>query len=216
MTKLGPGSLFLGGSNTYSGTTTIAAGMLEATTSAALTEFRGCIDLRQQRRNARRSSRKTTNAAGGWSDANIGILLSNPSLSMPAGSWIGIEVVGSDSFTSNTNLAAPGAANGVVALNTGTLILTANNAYTGPTTISGGTLNISGGGMLGGGNYAGNIVNNGALIMSTSSSQTLAGVISGSGSLYQTGNAVTTLTATNTYTGNTIITGGTLSIGLGA
>ncbi|OJI04080.1 YDG domain-containing protein, partial [Polynucleobacter sp. MWH-Adler-W8] len=66
----------------------------------------------------------------------------------------------------------------------GTQTLSGTNTYTGNTAVDlGATLIISGAGTLGGGNYAGTIANNGSLVYASSASQTLSGVISGSGSL---------------------------------
>jgi fibronectin-binding autotransporter adhesin len=87
------------------------------------------------------------------------------------------------------------------------------NTYTGTTTISGGTFIISGSGSLGSGNYSANITNNGLFKYSSSTNQTLSGVISGSGALTKDTNASTlTLSGANTYTGATTISAGTLTV----
>ena len=91
--------------------------------------------------------------------------------------------------------------------------LSGSNSYTGSTTIGGGTLAISGAGVLGGGNYSERVPNSGTMIVKTSSNQTFSGVISGNGTLYQLGTGVATLTAANTYSGGTTISAGTLTIG---
>jgi mucin-19 len=101
----------------------------------------------------------------------------------------------------------------------GTQTLSGVNTYTGNTAINtGASLIIAGSGQLGGGNYAGNITNNGSFVYASSATQTVSGVISGSGSLTQTaipsGSPVGTLilTAANTYTGATTVDAGTLAI----
>ena len=66
---------------------------------------------------------------------------------------------------------------------TGTTTLTGTNTYTGGTTISAGTLQLGNGGTTG--SIAGNIVDNSALVINRSNAVTLAGVISGTGSLTQ-------------------------------
>jgi fibronectin-binding autotransporter adhesin len=111
------------------------------------------------------------------------------------------------------------AATGVVALTksgAGTWVLTGNNTYTGNTTIQGGSLEIGGGGVLGGGNYTGNIsiasANSGTLRFNSTASQTLAGVISGAGSLVKNNTGSLTLTNANTYSGGTTVSGGTLLV----
>ena len=65
------------------------------------------------------------------------------------------------------------------------MTLTGNNAYTGGTTISGGTLQIGNAGTSG--SVAGNIVDNAALVFDRSDDLTYAGGISGSGSVAQVG-----------------------------
>ena len=88
------------------------------------------------------------------------------------------------------------------------LTLSGGNTYAGATTISAGTLTIADPGQLGGGTYAANITNNGALVFSTSVAHTLPGIISGSGSLAKSGTGTLTLSGANTYTGGTSVTAG--------
>src|SRR5210317_832568 len=94
----------------------------------------------------------------------------------------------------------------------GSLVLTATNTYTGDTTINAGTLKIDGTGSLESGNYDALIINNGTFIYSSTTDQTLAGVISGSGTVVKEENSALTLTATNTYTGLTTVSAGTLTL----
>jgi autotransporter-associated beta strand protein len=95
---------------------------------------------------------------------------------------------------------------------TGTQTLSGTNTYTGFTTISSGTLDVSGSGSLGAGNYAGAITNNGAFNYSSSANQTLSGVISGTGSVTKAGASTLTLTGVNTYTGPVVVSNGTLIV----
>ncbi|MBO9652431.1 MAG: autotransporter outer membrane beta-barrel domain-containing protein, partial [Variovorax sp.] len=101
----------------------------------------------------------------------------------------------------------------VTQVGSGTTTLTADNTYTGGTTISAGTLQLGNGGTTG--SIVGNVVDNAALAFNRSDALTFAGTISGSGSLTQAGTGTTTLTADNTYTGTTIISAGTLQLGAG-
>ena len=92
----------------------------------------------------------------------------------------------------------------------GGLLLSGTNTYSGGTTISGGLLQLGNGGASG--SIAGNVENNGAFAFSRSDGFTFAGVISGSGVVYQNGPGTTTLTGNNSYSGGTAITGGTLQV----
>ena len=100
---------------------------------------------------------------------------------------------------------------------TSTWTLTGVNTFTGNTTITGGTLAIGGAGSLGSGTYAGTIANDGTLLVSTSTSQTLNGVISGGGTIVKQ-NAATTLTlgGANTFTGGVTVSAGTLRLNANA
>lgn len=91
----------------------------------------------------------------------------------------------------------------------GTLILTANNSYSGGTIIGSGILQLGDGGTSG--SVCGNIVNNSALSFNRSDAFTLSGVISGSGAVQQAGSGTTTLSAVNSYGGRTLVTAGTLT-----
>jgi len=105
----------------------------------------------------------------------------------------------------------------IVKSGAGTLLLTGDNTNTGNITINAGILKVGDcvTGKLGGGAYAGNIINNGSLIINTPATQTLSGIVSGTGSLSKLCTANAILTGANTYTGVTTIADGTLQIGNG-
>ncbi|MDB5603808.1 MAG: outer rane autotransporter barrel domain protein [Bradyrhizobium sp.] len=92
----------------------------------------------------------------------------------------------------------------------GTTTLTADNAYTGGTTISAGILQLGNGGASG--SIVGNVLDNATLAVNRSDSFTLAGQISGTGTFQQLGTGTTILTNANTYAGGTTIAGGTLRV----
>lgn len=91
-----------------------------------------------------------------------------------------------------------------------TWTLTADNTYSGVTTISGGTLQVGDGGATGTAGF-GNVVNNGSLVINRSGEFTFGNAISGTGSLTHSGPAFTILNSAGSYTGDTLISAGTLS-----
>ena len=132
----------------------------------------------------------------------------------------------------SVNLAAPvtvNAASGNVTLNgvisgantlttsgSHTVALAGTNTFTGNMVISAGTLAISGAGQLdstgnGSGTYTNSLTDNGNLTYSSSATNTLAGKITGTGSLTVLGTNLS-LTASNSYSGGTVIYGGTLNV----
>ena len=96
----------------------------------------------------------------------------------------------------------------------GVLALTGSNIYTGPTTISAGTLQLGNGtsGCDGSLAAAGGITDNAALVYNLYGPESYAGSITGTGSLTKTGPGTLTLTGTNAYTGSTIVSGGVLAV----
>lgn len=98
-------------------------------------------------------------------------------------------------------------------IGTGVTVLTADNTYSGGTTIGAGTLQLGNGGTSG--SITGGILNLGTLAIDRSDIYALGGVISGSGALAQVGTGTTVLAADNTYTGLTSINAGTLQLGNG-
>ncbi len=97
----------------------------------------------------------------------------------------------------------------------GKVTLTADNTYSGGTTVSSGTLQIGDGGTTGS-LGSGNVTNHGTLAFNRSDAVTIGNLISGSGHLQQLGSNTLTLTANNTYTGTTTISSnGTIQVGNG-
>ena len=94
----------------------------------------------------------------------------------------------------------------------GILVLSnTTNSYDGTTTISAGTLTVTG--RLDSGTYSANIINNSALIYNSTSAQEFSGVVSGTGTLEKAMLIVLlTLSGTNTYSGATTISGGIIAI----
>ncbi|GAR26388.1 outer membrane protein IcsA autotransporter precursor [Salmonella enterica] len=114
-----------------------------------------------------------------------------------------------DSFTVNTVLEDVDANSGwngqsLTKTGAGTLILNAENTYTGSTTISEGTLIATNVEALG----TGNVTDNATLELNTGGD--FDNAISGSGQVVKSGDKTLTLSGANSYTGGTTISGGTL------
>ena len=111
-----------------------------------------------------------------------------------------------DTITSGTGTLA-------LAVTGGSLTLAGNNSYSGLTSVSSGaTLQIGNGGTSGTlGNTQLNV--DGTLAFNRSDNLSVAGTISGQGSLQQNGTGKLTLTADSTYAGPTVINAGTIQLG---
>ena len=92
-----------------------------------------------------------------------------------------------------------------------TLTLAGTNTYTGSTTISAGTLEITG--VLGSGSYSNSISNAGSLVVNSASNQTLSGAISGAGSLTKDNTGTITLSGNSSFSGGVNLAHGTLTLG---
>ena len=109
-------------------------------------------------------------------------------------------------------IAAPLVGTGsIMKTDSGTIILTAANTYSGGTTIAAGTLQLGNGGTTG--SILGNVSDAGTLAFDHSDAETFAGTISGAGTVAQTGTGNTTLTAANSYGGGTTLSAGTITVG---
>jgi fibronectin-binding autotransporter adhesin len=106
-------------------------------------------------------------------------------------------------------------AGGITVANTPTAVvrLVSDNTYTGPTTISSGTLMIGQGSSGQPGSIASSVVNNsGTLVFNRVEDLTYAGAISGTGTLTKQAAGRLVLTGTHTYTGATTVSAGTLLV----
>ncbi len=230
ISKIGAGMLTLSGTNNYTGTTTVNAGTLKFAKTASLY---GGTDTSWTPANINVKGGATlalnVGGAGEFGNSDVTTLLTNLAASpsevegMNLGSSIGFDTTNAGgSFTiadfvdDTTDIS--GGARGLVKEGAGALILTAANFYSGPTTISGGTLQLGDGtdGNDGSIAFSPNIVNNGILIYNRFGDFDYGGQISGTGSLTKTGGGTQTLSAINTYTGFTTVTGGTLLAGSGS
>ena len=140
LTKLGTGTLTLGGANTYTGPTVVNAGTLQAGV-ASVAGTSGAF--------GKDSAVTLANTAGATLDLNnfntqIGSLTGG-------GTTGGNVTLGSATLTVGANNTTPAAYAGVISgtgrltkIGTGTLTLTGANTYTGPTAVNAGTLLVNG------------------------------------------------------------------------
>jgi autotransporter-associated beta strand protein len=213
--KIGAGTLILTAANTYSGTTSVNAGTLQA----------GAL-------NAFAPSSAFTIAGGATLDLNN----FNQTIGSLAGA--GNVMLGAATLTSggdNTSTTYSGVMSGtggLVKTGAGTLVLAGANTYSGGTTLAGGTLSLANDQALGTGaltttgsvvDYADGVTianpivinSNTTQLQVTTGSATQAGAISelnGPRPLEKIGAGALILTAANTYTGPTTISAGTLIV----
>ncbi len=211
------GTLVLAGTSTYTGATTVAAGTLQAGSTAALSP-----------------ASPVTVAAGATLD--IAGFTSEVGSLAGAGTVIDSGAAGTlttgrlgTSTTFSGLVADNGGALTLHKVGAGTLSLTGANTYTGGTTLEAGTLAVGDAGALGSGTLSmaagttlaflgsftlpNDVALGGAVdptIDTGTNDDTMSGVISGGGTLTKEGSGTLTLTGVNTYTGGTVIAAGTL------
>jgi len=101
---------------------------------------------------------------------------------------------------------------GLVVNGPGRVVLAADNAYAGGTTIASGTLQVGAGGAVGSLGSPANVVNNGRLEFARGDALAFSGTITGSGGVTQLGGGTLTLSASNAYTGSTRVAAGGLVV----
>jgi outer membrane autotransporter protein len=211
LVKQGSGTLTLTATNTYSGGTTINAGLINFN---SLGNFgTGPITLN----------------GGGlqWAAGSTLDISSSPQLVLGA--------AGATFDTNGNNItfaSALGGAGGITKAGTGILTLAANNTYAGGTTVTGGLINFTSAGNFGPGMITlnggglqwatGNTLDissklaplgaAGGILDTNGNNVTLASAITGSGGLAKQGLGTLNLTGTNTYSGGTAVLAGTLAI----
>ena len=147
LTKAGAGTLTLGGANTYSGGTTLSAGQLNLNNASALGTGALTISGGAIGNTSGNAITLSTNNAQNW-NGDFSFAGSND-LNLGSGA---VTMSSSRTVTvASGNLTVGGAISGsgysLTKAGTGTLILTGSDTYTGPTTVSAGTLQIGAGGL---------------------------------------------------------------------
>lgn len=192
LTKTDYGTLKLGGINGYTGLTTISQGTLTLVGAGDISASSGLV-------------------ADGTFDIS-GVSGAGATLQTLTGT--GAVVLGDKTLTladaAGTFFGNMTGTGGLIIAG-GTQILTGTNSYTGGTVIASGTLQIGDGGASGA--IQGDVTDNGTLVVNLSSDLTLAGAISGTGTVVQMGSGSTTLSGASSYGGGTTVSAGTLVLG---
>jgi len=215
LSKIGTGTLTLAGASSYTGATSVNAGTLQAGGT-----------------NTFAPSSAFTVASG----ATLNLASFNQTIGSLAGA--GAVTLGSATLTTgtdNTSTTFSGTISGsgnLIKVGTGVLTLAGANAYTGGTTLAGGTLSLANNQALGSGaltttgsivDYASGVAIPNAIVVNSNTTQlqvlsgsaTQAGAISelnGPRPLEKIGAGTLVLSGTNTYSGPTTVSGGALVV----
>ena len=213
--KIGTGIFTLGGTNTYSSGTTVAAGTLSISQDRNLGAVPGSPTV------------NVTLAGSTLQSTSTFSLSANRRISLTATS--SFDVTGANIWTIPSVISGVG---GLTKTNTGTLVLSGTNTYGGTTTVNGGTLAISNDSNIGtdasvlalnaGTTLQANgtsslsshpITLGGAVTIDTNNNPfTISTVISGTGPLTKIGAGTLSLNGANAYTLATNVSGGELDV----
>jgi fibronectin-binding autotransporter adhesin len=226
--KNNTGTLTLSGTNSYSGTTTVNAGTLAITKQSALNDGTSA-SWTAAKINVKNGAGLQLNVdsaeSAGFSAANLNTLLGNilvantAAQGLQSGAILSIDTstaTGSSFTQGNAITNSSGTFGGMISLSkagAGSLVFNQANTYTGPTTISAGSLQIDDGGslsssllFLNGGTFASNTSGNltqGAQIPS---------LILGTTGLNNVGAGTLVLNSPTFHTGNTTATAGNITL----
>ncbi len=196
----------LTGANTYNGGTIVNAGTLTVGAGGTLGATTGPLQVNNPNTGAGTNVVLNLSTAAATTTGSLSGAIATPS------GGTNTATINNGGLLFTVNQTAPGAYAGAIAgvggftlgsLSTSTLTLSGANTYTGPTTISSGTLSLTGTLGSGGGT---------AISSAATFNETSAGIIAGSSSLNVTG-GTTTLAGANPYSGITTVSGsGTLRL----
>jgi autotransporter-associated beta strand protein len=211
LTKTGTGTLDLAGASTFTGATTVNAGVVNVTGTLASQSItvNSSASLRVDGAAISDAATVTLSGTGNLTltgAERIGALAGVAGTTVTLGAFtLTTGDAGNDTFAGIIS-----GTGGLTKVGTGVFTLAGDNTYSGTTTISAGTLQIGAGGA--GSFGSGAVVNNGALVFDGADTTTVSNAISGTGTLTVTAGDILALTGNNTYSGTTIING-TLQIG---
>lgn len=187
LVKSDMGTLILAGSNGYGGGTAIHGGVLQVAADNNL------------------------GAVSGGLSFNGGALQTTTSFATNRDvTFVGAGTLLTDTGTTLTLNGAVAGAGMLTKDGAGSLLLLRDAAHVGGTTITQGTLQLGNGGTTGG--LAGDVVNNGLLVVDRSNTLKLGGRITGGGAFTQQGTGTTVLSGNNGYLGATTVGAGRLLV----
>ncbi len=228
ITKIGAGTMVPSGNNSYTGGTALNGGVLVASTVADAggvgsigvytSGSPGYLGIANDATFRYTGTGTETTARNLWIDTGtqnktIDVVSATASLTF-SGTAGNINKPFTKAGLGTLTLVDDIVTDGAVTVSAGRLILTGNNSHTGVTTITGGSLEIGSGGSAGT-LGSGAVTNNASLIINLSAALTVGNVISGTGTLTQSGSGTTTLVGNNDYSGSTVISSGALEVGAG-
>ena len=224
VSKGGPGTWILSGTNIYTGNTRVDAGTLQFTNQVSLYNNGAAAAWTKDNIIVGDGATLAFNigGAGQFDAANVFALLGlsdSPSNGFTPGSNVGLDTTAGNLVFSSVIADTNSGTNslGLTKLGNNTLTLDQDNTYTGRTIISAGTLQLGNGGTTGKLSTSSAILNNGNLTINRSDAVVQgtdfsAAPIAGTGSFTQAGAGTTTLNVANTFSGTTTVSAGVLEL----
>ena len=212
LTKSGAGTLTLSGSNTYTGNTSVAGGILALSTPAALP---GESDA--GRWSVAANTGLTFGANGLTNtEADALVISATTTGNLASGAAVGFDTTGVGTYTyANVLPVSAGSGLGFAASGNGSLVVTGSNTYVGPTIVGSGTLSIGDGGTAGWiGATSGVTAGPGATLAFNRSDDyggTFDRTISGSGGIAVSSGTLA-ISGSNTFSGTATLAGGQLVV----
>ena len=198
LVKLGTNTLSLNAADTFTGTTSIAAGAISLGNAQALQYSTVTI-----------VPNNGLTFAAGIVAPTLGALAGSGNLLLQNAAGNAVTLAVGSNGASTTYGGVLSGSGGLTVVGSATLVLTGGNIYSGGTTVTAGSLQIGAGGT--GASLASGTINYNAaaLTFDQADNTTYAGTIDGSGVFSELGTGQLTLNG-NTTTGDSLVTGGTL------